>query len=111
MSTTTVKPTSHSHRMPHESALVHAGNGTGRNGFDLGEWVRRMGLPVQREAEWGNGGRKWILAACPFNEEHSRGEAYIVRRADGAISAGCHHNSCRHWGWRELRQKFEPGCY
>lgn len=66
------------------------------------------------EAEPWSGGehgqRKWLLKPCPFNSAHDRGEAYIVEMNSGAISAGCKHDSCV-WGWRELRERFEPGVY
>lgn len=31
--------------------------------------------------------------------------AYIVQLANGAIGAGCHHNSCKDWGFPELRAR------
>ena len=34
--------------------------------------------------------------------------AYVILHASGAVSAGCHHARCQWWGWRELRQKYEP---
>ena len=33
----------------------------------------------------------------------------MVQFASGAISAGCHHNSCQGKGWRELRALVEDG--
>lgn len=63
---------------------------------------------------WGQG-LKYILDACPFNpaedphvEDRS---AFVCIAADGAISAGCHHNRCQHIiedsglsGWHLLKQ-------
>ena len=40
--------------------------------------------------------------------EHHDGAAFLLEHASGAITAGCHHNSCS-WGWPELRAKFEAG--
>ena len=57
------------------------------------------------------GGRKWILNPCPMNSEHTNGAAFLIEHASGAVSGGCHHDSCQGWNWRELREKFEPGCY
>ncbi|MCE5200742.1 MAG: phage/plasmid primase, P4 family [Armatimonadota bacterium] len=77
-------------------------------GFDLVSWISsHLGAAShKRTAE----GEVWTIEVCPFNPEHRRGEAFIIRRVDGTIGAGCKHNSCE-WGWRELRERFEPGCY
>lgn len=56
------------------------------------------------------GGRKWILAECPFQPEHAAGEATVIEYKNGAIGAGCQHDSCK-WGWRDLRERCDPGCY
>lgn len=64
---------------------------------------------------WGEG-VKYILQTCPFNpEDDPHGEdrsAYVTIAADGALSAGCHHNRCQHVieesglsGWHLLKQK------
>ncbi|NLG84180.1 MAG: hypothetical protein GX493_06155 [Firmicutes bacterium] len=49
------------------------------------------------------------LNPCPFNPNHINDSAYIVRFPNGAIAAGCHHNSCQGKGWPELRSIYEPG--
>ncbi|MBI2843048.1 MAG: hypothetical protein HYX78_06570 [Armatimonadetes bacterium] len=79
-----------------------------KDGFDLPGWVQKY-LPGAREEAWSHG-KLWVVPVCPFNPEHNRGEAFVIQRPDGKIGAGCHHNSCA-WNWRELREKFEPGCY
>lgn len=64
---------------------------------------------------WGEDGHKFILSECPFNptdDPHAEDRsAYVVVHADGAISAGCHHNRCQHRmaesglsGWQLLKQ-------
>ncbi|MEW6457621.1 MAG: AAA family ATPase [Bacillota bacterium] len=82
---------------------------SGQN-FDLGQWITERGLPVVASGPW-QAGVRWILNPCPMEPSHTNRSAYIVRFADGRIGAGCHHNSCQWWGWRELRERFEPGCY
>ena len=85
----------------------------GRNGhreFDLEAWIGEHGVPVKREGPWGRDGYRWVLEACPWNG-HTDNAAFIVRLANGAISAGCLHNSCSGYGWRDLREHFEPGAY
>jgi hypothetical protein len=78
--------------------------------FDLEGWIRERGVPVKREGPWQRDGYRWILEECPWNR-HADNAAYIVRFANGAIAAGCHHNSCQGYGWRELREHYEPGTY
>ena len=67
--------------------------------FDLATWIEEHNVPVKREGEWSNGGYKYILEKCPWNG-HTDKAAYIVQLANGAIAAGCHHNSCQAYGWR-----------
>ncbi len=85
----------------------------GRNGhreFDLQAWINEHDIPVKREGPWGRDGYRWVLEECPWNY-HTDNAAYIVRFAGGAIAAGCHHNGCQGYGWRDLREHYEPGCY
>jgi RecA-family ATPase len=82
------------------------GSGSG-GAFDLLEFLERHGLEVRREKSQSDR-TLYELAACPFNPEHDRGEAYVGRLASGALFAGCQHASCT-WGWRELRERLEPG--
>jgi hypothetical protein len=75
---------------------------------DIAAWLREHGLEVVRTAPW-NGGRKWVLARCPWNPEHTDRSAFVVQFPGGALAAGCHHNSCRGRGWHDLRELLEPG--
>lgn len=75
--------------------------------FDVEQFLQRSGIDIARTGPW-QGGTRWILAACPFNPEHADGAAFIAQFANGALAARCLHNSCKQWGWRELRQRFEP---
>ncbi len=82
----------------------------GRGDFDVGAWIEEHGVPVRREGPWERGGYRWILEECPWNG-HTDSSAYIVRFEGGAVAAGCHHDSCSGYGWRELREHYEPGAY
>jgi archaellum biogenesis ATPase FlaH len=55
-----------------------------------------------------NSGRKWVLEECPFNPDHKAPDAAIFESADGAIGFKCFHASCANYGWRDVREKFEP---
>lgn len=81
-----------------------------REGFDLSGWLAEHDVPVLREGEWDRGGYRYVLEECPWNG-HTDASAYIVRFATGAIAAGCHHDSCQGYTWRDLRQHYELGCY
>lgn len=84
--------------------------GNGHKEFDLTEWIDRHNVPVKREGPWERGGYRYLLEECPING-HTDNAAYIVRLANGAIAAGCHHNSCQDIGWRDFREHFEPRAY
>lgn len=92
---------------PEPEKYHSAGNGH-YHSFDLDDFITRHAIAVKRESAW-NSGRRLILEICPWNADHSRGEAYIVQMASGAIGAGCHHNGCSGKGWAELREIYEPG--
>src|SRR5262249_32472136 len=73
--------------------------------FDLQRFIADH-LLVRRDAPWGDG-HKWIIA-CPWNRDHDDGAAYLLRLGNGAIAAGCHHNSCAGKDWHALRELYEP---
>lgn len=75
--------------------------------FDLDAWVGERCRVKRGPFSW-NGGRKWILEACPWNA-HDDNSMHILQHASGAISAGCSHNSCAGKGWHDLRDELEPG--
>lgn len=82
------------------------GQGTG---IDLGRWLAAHGIAV-RSAKPYHGGTLFTLVRCPFSAAHADG-AYAIQFANGAIHAGCHHQSCGggKQRWPELRGQFETG--
>jgi hypothetical protein len=80
---------------------------TQRGAFDLACWIEDRGLEVEGSEPW-QGGRRWVFPVCPWNPNHRNRSAYIVQQESGAISAGCHHNSCNGKGWEDLRYLYEP---
>lgn len=82
----------------------------GRDGWDPARWIEEHGVPIKREGPWKGSGRKWVLEECPWNG-HTDGSAHIEQHPSGAVSAGCHHNSCQEYGWRDLRLHYEPDAY
>ncbi|NLF70804.1 MAG: DUF3987 domain-containing protein, partial [Candidatus Anammoximicrobium sp.] len=79
--------------------------------FNVADFIRRHGLEVDGPHDWRGEkgvGNKWTFTRSPMCEHHGDGP-FIVQHASGAITAGCHHNGCKgKWGWKELRQKYEP---
>ncbi len=82
--------------------------GRRRGSFDLGRWLRSHGLNVLTERPW-QGGTLYSLATCPFSSAHTDG-AFAIQFGNGAVFAGCHHDSCGGGTqrWQELRAQFEP---
>lgn len=74
----------------------------------LDEWIAAHNLDVEGPYEW-NGGRKWIFRTCPWNAAHTNKSAVLIQFADGGVLAKCHHTSCRHHTWADLRDLVEPG--
>jgi len=94
-------------------ARRHAGTGqtlTERS-FDLQAWVERhlpeAGEPSDWDTHTGKG-RKWAIA-CPWNPEHTGRCAWVAELGNGAITAGCQHESCQGHDWHDLRALKEPG--
>jgi hypothetical protein len=77
--------------------------------FDVAAFIARHNLDVDGPTPWTGqqgSGKRWIFRTSPMCDHHEDGP-YIVQHASGAITAGCHHNSCG-WTWQELRSQFEP---
>ncbi|HIH02624.1 MAG TPA: hypothetical protein HA263_01825 [Methanoregulaceae archaeon] len=76
--------------------------------IDLRGWLDAHGIAVAAEKPW-QGGMLYTLAQCPFSDAHADG-AYAVQFPNGAIHAGCKHDSCGGGTqcWQELRARLEP---
>lgn len=82
--------------------------------FDLPTWLHEHRVPI-REKETYKGGTKYFFsekpALCGDHGWHDKcKDAFIVVNSDGKIAASCSHNRCN-WGWKDLRQHYQPGCY
>ncbi len=75
--------------------------------FDFDGWISRVNLDVVKGPDAYQGGRRWILKACPFNPDHTERPA-IIQFASGALVFKCQHNSCRENGWKAFRDFYEP---
>jgi hypothetical protein len=91
------------------SAAAQAGKSNySRTEFNLADWITSHNLPVAHEKD-NSSGRVWVLNPCPFDANHQNRSAYITQLKNGAIGAGCHHDSCHGKGWHDLRDMYEPG--
>ena len=79
-----------------------------KSGFDIDHWLDQSGLDIIKGPEPYDNGRRWTLAKCPFNPEHSN--PAVIQLANGALVYNCFHKSCTENDWKELRRLKEPGC-
>jgi len=92
---------------PADSGRPPRSGGKGTSLFDLGEWLDQN-LPGYRSKPY-LGGTIYLLDTCPFSTAHSDG-AYAIQFSNGAVFAGCHHDSCGGGiqRWKELKDRFGP---
>jgi len=76
--------------------------------IELRSWLTDHGIGISREKPYRDG-TLFVLDECPFSTEHRDG-AFAIQFGNGAIHAGCHHDSCGGGmqRWQELREKYEP---
>ena len=77
--------------------------------LDVPRWIQEHlpGIEVVREKTW-NGASIYELSECPFDGAHKAPDSMIIQQASGALGFKCFHNSCQAYGWKELREKFDP---
>ncbi|MGD9691096.1 MAG: AAA family ATPase [Phycisphaerales bacterium] len=76
--------------------------------LNLAAWLAAHIPDAGDPKPWQGNGLIWNLPACPFSTAHIDG-AFVGQLPSGAITAGCHHDSCKGWGWKKLRAKLERG--
>jgi hypothetical protein len=50
-----------------------------------------------------NGAERYHLSRCPFNSDHGRGKAVVLKLAAGALTFKCQESSCENRKWKDLR--------
>lgn len=85
-------------------------NKFGKDDFNLDDFIQKHGIQVTK-IEHIDGGKKYVLDHCLFDEQHKGKDAVIFQRDNGAISYVCLHNSCSQYKWRDVRLMFEPDAY
>jgi hypothetical protein len=76
--------------------------------FDVEAWIAKVGLDIEKGPSPYREGRRWTLAACPFDSSHTGGSAAIFESSDGVPGFKCQHNSCRGKGWKDVRCHLDP---
>lgn len=76
--------------------------------IDAGKWLSDKGISVAFTKDDDDGGKIYVLDTCPWCSEHTNKSAYVKQFKNGALAAGCHHNSCQDESWHTLREKYEP---
>lgn len=78
--------------------------------FDLHGFFSKYGIEIKKEASFKNG-TKYILAHCPFDENHKAPDSAVFHMNDGSYGFKCLHNSCANRTWRDFRLHFDPQAY
>jgi putative DNA primase/helicase len=76
--------------------------------FDVEAWMVKVGIVVEKGPASYRGGRRWTLAACPFDSGHTGGSAAIFESSDGVLGFKCQHNGCGGKGWKDVRRHLDP---
>lgn len=76
-----------------------------RNGsdFNLDAWILKSGLSIKNTATDKSGGRKFLLADCPFQPNDRGGNPFIAELPGGALVFKCFHGDCEGNDWGALR--------
>ncbi|HLZ61705.1 MAG TPA: hypothetical protein VKR06_32570 [Ktedonosporobacter sp.] len=78
--------------------------------FDLAAFLKKHNIE-HNGGESYQGGTRYRLTCCVWNESHTDKSACVFQFADGRLGASCSHNSCQGKGWQEFRLVFEPDAY
>lgn len=74
--------------------------------FSLPAFLMRYGIQHRDPVPY-EGGRKFVLAHCPFDPSHADPDSCVFERPDG-FGFKCLHNSCADKDWRAFREFYEP---
>ena len=69
--------------------------------FSLEEFLQRHEFRYKLDRH--DDRERFKLAHCPFNPDHTGGEAAILRSSDGQLGFKCFHDSCSDKHWRDVR--------
>lgn len=80
---------------------------TGEFIADMEKWLLERGQRVTSGPRplYGNEGKKWTIARCPFNDQHTDPMVGLVNNRP---VYRCLHNSCSAFRWKEFRERVDP---
>lgn len=83
---------------------------SGGAGIDLDEWLREYGASLPSyHAKSRPGCRSfYVFDVCPWDSSHRDRSAFMGQFTHGPIFAGCQHNGCARYEWKDLRALVEP---
>ena len=82
-----------------------ADNGKYTSRLLVDKWLSDRGQAFRCKPEMDKYGRTvYVLATCPFNNDHGDPDSCIMQGTDGKMSAQCFHNSCGGNGWQEFKE-------
>jgi hypothetical protein len=87
-----------------EAPRTEAKHGGQRDATELRELLTKWALQIKSEEPYQDGAYKFVLAVCPFDATHNRGEAVVIRYPDGGTHFKCHHQGCKGKNWAALCQ-------
>jgi hypothetical protein len=73
--------------------------------FNLEDFLARHDLDHSTDQH--DGRERFKLAICPFNSDHVNGESAIFRETTGKLGFKCHHESCKNYNWKTLRERLD----
>lgn len=76
-----------------------------RKPIEVEAWCAHNGVQIKRIDSW-NGGQRFVLEHCQFDESHGGTSSAIFQLASGAMVYRCLHASCEGKTWTMLREKF-----
>ncbi|OFV71729.1 hypothetical protein [Acetobacterium wieringae] len=88
--------------LPEVCQQIPKANGTKWN---IPELIEKHGLDLAFEKKLNGKHTIYVLGTCPWNSEHTNAAAYIIQFDNGAVAAGCHHNSCIGEDWQSLKKQ------
>lgn len=96
--------------IPDEPDVPQRYNSYNPGTFDVEAWFDKYDIGYT-PVSYKNGGVKYILDHCPFDENHKGKDAVVFKMPNGALSFLCLHSSCADKHWSDFRKFYEPNAY
>ena len=94
---------------PDEQPKPTKENNYGRERFDIVNFLNKHN--IEYKAVKTSLGTRYLLEHCPFDHNHTHGDAMVFQHDNGGLAFSCFHASCQHYSWSDFRLMFEPDAY